>query len=254
MNTVWLILYESLYFTNLRNKMYQFLLFIQPIIYLLIVKYMFILRGGENEERYLFAVGIMSMWSYVLYSSGSSLVSLKWSGTLEMIINAKTSLFKIILSKAINNAFIGALTIGITLIYAKFLFRFNLSFDSLIGIIVSVLTLIVSLVSIGMLLSILYSISKNVYAHQNIILYPMMLISGIYYPIELLPEFVQYLSFLIPMSWAIHSLYFVIENNSFDYIDLITSLIVSCLYFTLSYVLLKRMTQKIKETSVMGVL
>ncbi|MGG0720177.1 ABC transporter permease [Robertmurraya massiliosenegalensis] len=253
MSFIRLVFYECLYFTNFRNKMYQFLLFIQPIVYLFIVKYMLMMRDGVNEEKYLFAIGIMSMWSYVLYSSGSSLVSLHWSGTFEIILNTNTSVYQILLSKAISNSIIGALTIVITLAYAKLIFSFQLSFDFLLGIIVSTIVLIFSLISIGMLLSILYSFSNNVYAHQNLIAFPMMLVSGIFYPVHMLPEAVQFISNVIPMSWAIDALYYTVENNTIPIIPTIISLVISIIYFLLSYLILKRMTQKIKETSVMGV-
>jgi ABC-2 type transport system permease protein len=195
-----LVIYEIRFFTNLRNKMYLFILLFQPIIYLTIVKYMLLLRGGISEGKCVIAVGIMSAWSYVLYSSGSSLISLRWSGTLEMIMNASTSLFRILLSKAINNAIIGTLSIAIAYLYAISLFNFDLSFSQPLGFALSLLALIVSLISVGMLLSIIFSLFQNVYAYQNLILFPMMILTGIFYPIDLMPLFMQYISFIIPMS------------------------------------------------------
>jgi ABC-2 type transport system permease protein len=253
MSFIRLVLYEIRFFTNLRNKMYLFILFFQPIVYLTIVKYMLLMRNGISEGKYVIAVGIMSTWSYVLYSSGSSLISLRWSGTLELIMNASTSLFRILLSKAINNAIIGTLSIAIAYIYSVYLFGFDLTFSQPLGIGLSLLALIVSLISVGMLLSIIYSLFQNVYAYQNLILFPMMILTGIFYPIELLPLFVQYISFMIPMSWMIDSLYFSVQHNEIHILHLTIGFAISALYILFSFLLIKRMSQKIKETSVMGV-
>ncbi|UOE95868.1 ABC transporter permease [Alkalihalobacillus sp. LMS39] len=253
MNFLRLVLAECLYFTNLKNRMYQFLLFFQPLIYLFIVNYMLLMRGGGNEERFVFAVAIMSMWGYVLYSSGSALVSLKWSGTLEMVLNTSSSIFSIILSKAINNAIIGAISLVITFIYAKFIFGFTLSLSNIYGLVLTLFLLLVSLMSMGMVLAIIYSLVDNVYAYQNIIVYPIMIVSGIFYPVELLPLLVQWISYMIPMSWAIQALYYSIDYHQIHWLYSSLCLFVSLLYLFVSYRLLVRMTNKIKETSTLGV-
>jgi ABC-2 type transport system permease protein len=252
MNFIRLVMYECLYFTNLRNMMYIYLLLFQPVVYLTVVKFMLMLRESNGDERFVLAIGIMSAWSYVLYSSGSSLIAEKWMGTLELVMNSRTSLFQIILSKAISNACIGTLSIFITLLYAKFLFQFSLSF-SVVSTLICILGLIFSLMSMGILLAIIFSMFQSVYAYQNLILFPMLIVGGVFYPVHLMPQVVQTIAAFVPMRWMVDALYQTVQQNQLQVGALSIGLLVSCLYLMISYGLLKRFSQNMKENSVMGV-
>jgi ABC-2 type transport system permease protein len=245
-------MYECLYFTNLRNMMYIYLLLFQPVVYLTVVKFMLMLRESNGDERFVLAIGIMSAWSYVLYSSGSSLIAEKWMGTLELVMNSRTSLFQIILSKAISNACIGTLSIIITLLYAKFLFQFSLSF-SVVSTLICILGLIFSLMSMGILLAIIFSMFQSVYAYQNLILFPMLIVGGVFYPVHLMPQVVQTIAAFVPMRWMVDALYQTVQQNQLHVGALSIGLLVSCVYLLISYGLLKRFSQNMKENSVMGV-
>jgi ABC-2 type transport system permease protein len=252
MNFIRLVKCECLYFTNLRNMMYIYLLLFQPVVYLTVVKYMLMLRESNGDERFVLAVGIMSAWSYVLYSSGSSLISEKWMGTLELVMNSRTSLFQIILSKAISNACIGTFSIIITLLYAKFLFQFTLSF-SLVSIVLCILGLIFSLMSMGILLAIIFSMFQSVFAYQNLILFPMLIVGGVFYPVHLMPQVVQTIAAAVPMRWMVDAMYQTVQQNQLHVSSLSIGLFVSSVYLLVSYGLLKRFSQNMKENSVMGV-
>jgi ABC-2 type transport system permease protein len=252
MNFLRLVKCECLYFTNLRNMMYIYLLLFQPVVYLTVVKYMLMLRESNGDERFVLAVGIMSAWSYVLYSSGSSLIAERWMGTLELVMNTRTSLYQIILSKAISNACIGTVSIVITLLYAKFLFQFTLSF-SMFTVLLCVLGLIISLMSMGILLAIIFSMFQSVFAYQNLILFPMLILGGVFYPVHLMPQAVQILAGAIPMRWMVDAIYLTVQQNQLHLSEISIGLLVSSVYLLVSYGLLKRFSQNMKENSVMGV-
>jgi ABC-2 type transport system permease protein len=232
--------------------MYIYLLLFQPVVYLTVVKFMLMLRESNGDERFVLAIGIMSAWSYVLYSSGSSLIAEKWMGTLELVMNSRTSLFQIILSKAISNACIGILSIVITLLYAKFLFQFSLSF-SVVSTLVCIFGVIFSLMSMGTLLAIVFSMFQSVYAYQNLILFPMLIVGGVFYPVHLMPQVVQVIAAFVPMRWMVDALYQTVQQNELQLDTLSIGVLVSCIYLFVSYGLLKRFSQNMKENSVMGV-
>lgn len=117
MKFIKLMLLDLLYFTEVRNKMYQFVIGVQPLVFLFLLKFMTSL-SDTFQSSFILSIGIMSGWAFVLYSSGVAIVGERWVGTLELIIHTKTSLFTIIIAKAINTALLGIGTILLTILYS----------------------------------------------------------------------------------------------------------------------------------------
>ena len=234
--------------------MYQFILFIQPLTLLTIIYFITLNRNEININKYIIAIAIVSMWSYVLYSSGSSLVSQKWNDTLSLLIASPTNLFSIILSKVLSNSLISLISFFLTLLYAKFIFQFELEIINFFSFTISILTLILSLSAIGIILSVIFTVFKNVFNMQNIILYPILMLSGVFYPISYFPFFLNYISYLLPMTWAIKSIYYSLENGLFEPLSLSLSISISIIYFLLSYTIVKKLEKTLKIKGTIGVL
>ncbi|MGN7471975.1 ABC transporter permease [Brevibacillus sp. SAFN-007a] len=253
MNFFHLFGFQFLKFTNLKNKMYQFIFFFQPIILLTIIKYMLIIRPKQNVTMFLVAVAVVSMWNYVLYSCGSALISETRTNTLRLLVGTKTSLFKILLSKIINNAILGALSLVITFLYAIFIFYFAVEIENIFRFVLSVLSLIISLSAIGMILAIIFNFSENVYSYQNVIVYPFLLLSGLFTHLEDLPLIGKIVSIMLPTTWSIKSI-----SNSFSNdvqgieFCLGTALLLSLIYTLISYILINRMESNMKKKGEIG--
>lgn len=245
---------ELLYFTNLKNKMYQFLLFFQPLVFLTIIYFIGLTRLDININKYIFATAIISMWSYVLYSSGSSLISQKWNNTLALIIASPTSLYKIIISKVISNSIVSLISFFLTLFYAKVIFKFELIIGNSTIFIISLFFLLFSLSVIGIILATIFIAFKNVYDMQDLILYPVLIISGIFYPVYKFPLIIMIFSYCLPMTWSIQSIYTSIDKSSFNIFSLLISFCISIIYLIISYFIVKRIEKILKIKGSIGVI
>ncbi|MBG9941022.1 ABC transporter permease [Brevibacillus formosus] len=254
MTGIKLLGFHLMHFTDFKNKMYQFILFFQPFFFLSIVKFMFVMKPNVDQGKYLFAVAILSAWNYVLYSSGSSLVAEKWSGTLEMLLTSRTSLFKIILIKTITNASIGLLSMLITIIYAVFVFGFNLHIHNIFYLSLTIVVLIFSFVALGNILAIVFGLFANVFEYQDLIVYPVAILIGIFYPVDSFPLIIQFFSYIFPMTWIIEGLYLQLQGKADAGMSPLTiGFILSLLYIYLSYFIIKRMEGKFRESNRLGV-
>jgi ABC-2 type transport system permease protein len=254
MNYFRLLFYNFLYFTDLRNKMYQFILFLQPFFFLFMIKFMLEIRPNINEDKYVIAVGILGAWNYILYSSGSSLIMEKWLDTFNLMIASRYSLFKLVLCKAINNTLIGTGTFFITLIYAKFLFLFEINIENIIYFLLSFFSLLLGLVSIGIVLAIVFCLFTNVFEYQNLIVYPILILSGVFYPVEMFPTFIKVICYMVPMSWSISNLYLSLDSQSaISYSELSVAVLISTFYIIVSYLIIRRLEYKFRDSSEIGV-
>lgn len=253
MNFIKLILLELRYHTDYRNKYYQFVIVLQPFIFLTLIYFMIQWREITPSTQYIVAVGLISTWSYVLYSSGVALIDEKWRGTLEYIITSQTSIFSILLIKTINNAIVGSTTLFITYVYAVYIYSFEWNVPNYSSFLASLLVLFISLVSLGTLLAVIFIYFDNVYEYQNLILYPITILSGVFYPVTNFPILIQYIANCLPMTWAIRGLYDSINKGLFS-LDLYYSLGISLSILLLSYILIVKAENKIKNTGKIGVI
>lgn len=252
MNFIYLLIRDFIYFIDLKNKMYIFVLFFQPITILTVVYFISISRDPINVERYIIAVSIISMWTYVLYSSGSSLVIQKWTDTLNLLIAAPVSLFNILVTKVVNNSVVSLISFFITLLYAKVIFGFDITIGNVTYFIISMVSLLFSLSVIGMILAIIFATYKNVFQMQNLILYPILILSGIFYPVSNFQISIQVISYLIPMTWSIENIYIALEGATVHTNSLIISFVITITYFIVTYFIVQKMEQTLKKNGKIG--
>ncbi|ANC23025.1 hypothetical protein WR52_30435 (plasmid) [Bacillus cereus] len=254
MNFISLLSKDFIYFTDLKNKMYVFLLFFQPLTFLTLIYFISLNREGINIERYIFATAIISMWSYILYSSGSSLIVQHWNDTLNLIIASPTSLYTLLITKVINNSIISLISFFLTIIYSRTIFHFALEIKNIYYFIISLCSLLISLSVIGIILALIFVAYKNVFQMQNLILYPILIISGIFYPVSNFPVTIQILSYLLPMTWSIKNIYSALEVGYVQPFDLFISFFISFIYLLISYYVLKKIEKTIKINGTIGAL
>ncbi|WP_456278966.1 ABC transporter permease [Bacillus sp. AK128] len=252
MNFLFLVAREIKYFTNFNNKMYQFLLFFQPLMFLAIIYFLKKLRGDVNTDSFVVAAALISMWSYVLYSSGSSLISQKWNDTLKLLIAAPVSLFQIILTKAISNSFIALISMALSFIYAKLIFQFTIQIGNYGLFILSVLILVFSLSVAGLILAIVFVAFQNVFDFQNLILTPMILLCGVFVPVQEFPLVLKVLAYLIPMTWGVKAVQDTLLLSPEMFITMGLSIGVSVVYLGIAYFIVKKIEGVIRENGSMG--
>ena len=232
--------------------MYQFLLFFQPLVYLTIFYFLLQFREGIDPGRYVVTSALISMWSYVLYSSGSALISQKWAETLKLLIAAPVSLFQIILSKVISNSLIALITMLISFLYAKFIFAFRVQFADFGVFMLAVLVLLFSLAVVGMILAVVFAAFQNVFAYQNLIWTPVILLCGVFTRVEDMPIVLKSIAYLLPMTWGIKGVYESITMTDGVYTTLLICFVISSIYLLISQQVVKKMEQVLKNTGKVG--
>lgn len=249
---MFLLIREIKYFTNFNNKMYQFLLFFQPLMFLSIVYFLKQVRGDINSDKFVLASALISMWSYVLYSSGSALISQKWNDTLKLLIAAPVSLFAVILTKALSNSVIALISMILSFIYARFIFQFNIGIAHYGYFSLSILVLMFSLSVVGLILAIVFVAFQNVFDFQNLILTPMILLCGVFIPVDQFPVILKQIAYLIPMTWGIKSVQDALEVSPFMFSTMGVSILVSIIYLFLAFYIVKKIEVVLRKTGSLG--
>jgi ABC-2 type transport system permease protein len=149
------------------------------------------------------AVLVMVLMLVMTVMSSMAIVKEKEAGTIEQIVVTPLRDSEFILGKMIPFTITGFIQVFLVLIVAVFFFRIPLT-----GSLPALLTLSVLFVIVGLGLGIFVSsIAKTqqqaTMTAQFFLLFPMLILSGFIFPIENMPKFFQYLTYLIPIRYAL---------------------------------------------------
>jgi ABC-2 type transport system permease protein len=146
---------------------------------------------------------VMVLMLVMTVISAMAIVKEKEAGTIEQIVVTPLRDSEFILGKMIPFTITGFIQVSLVLIVAVFFFKIPLT-----GSLPALLTLSVLFVIVGLGLGIFVSsISKTqqqaTMTAQFLLLFPMLILSGFIFPIENMPKFFQYLTYIIPMRYAL---------------------------------------------------
>ncbi|MGC8993422.1 MAG: ABC transporter permease [Candidatus Aenigmatarchaeota archaeon] len=188
---------------------------VQPLLFLVVFGggFSFVRLGGLNYQTFLFpGIVVMSLVG-VSIASGVSVIWDREFGFLKEILVAPVSRTSIFIGKALG---------GCTTALIQGLIILSLSF--LIGIPISPLSFLVSiglmaiislgLVSIGLIIASLIETFESFGVIMNFIIFPLIFLSGAFFPLQEAPEWLKIISFVNPLTYGVEAIRFVIIGFS----------------------------------------
>lgn len=162
---------------------------------------------AETNYFQFVAPGIIAMvvMTAVLTGLAASISREKEQGTLDGILVAPISRISIILGKTLSQSIRGLIQGIIILLLAIIFFHVKIAGSFFLVILILILG-IFSFVGFGILVSALATEQET--ATQLLFMFqlPMLFLSGVFFPIEQMPKSMQYISKMIPLTYAIRAL------------------------------------------------
>ena len=140
----------------------------------------------------------------------------------------------------------------LSFIYARFIFQFNIGIANYGYFLLSILVLMFSLSVVGLILAIVFVASQNVFDFQNLILTPMILLCGVFIPVEQFPVALKLIAYLIPMTWGIKSVQEALELSPFMFSTMGVSIVISVIYLFLAFYIVKKIEVVLRKTGSLG--
>lgn len=203
----------KIYFTYKFAVSMAFLSIIFNFVYMVMFGSMFegsapaITRYGGNFASYLLvgATGWGFIWA-VMSQISESLRTEMELGTLESILATPTSIYTIIISYTIFGSLFGSLSVVGLILTGYILFGVNIMASVSIFTIIIFILSIIMMVGLGMILGGLTVWFKNIGQAAPLIQSITMFFCGVYFPITILPEYLQPISKFIPFYYFIEGL------------------------------------------------
>jgi len=180
-----------------------FTLFIEPLIFATVAYFLW--RGAEPQafmNYVIFGAGMVGMWGAVLFSSGADIVRERENGTLEYLVASPTPLYHITLGKTLTNSILGLTPFLLVTVYVRLVFGREVAIHHPLAFGVSLVLLVLALNSLGMLIASGFALSRQARAFQNLMGYPVYVLSGLLFPVDQLPLVLKPLSWALATTWG----------------------------------------------------
>jgi ABC-2 type transport system permease protein len=162
---------------------------------------------GEPNYFQFMAPGIMAMVVMLSVMTGlaASIAREREDGTLDGILVSPINRLSIILGKAFSQTARGLLQAAIILGLATLLFGVVIHGNLLLVVLLLILS-IFSFVGVGVLISALATRQETAMTIMMTLQFPMLFLSGVLFPVQQMPEWIQAISKAVPLTYATQAL------------------------------------------------
>ncbi|MDO5570465.1 MAG: ABC transporter permease [Bacteroidales bacterium] len=180
-----------------------------------------LLFNPRMESSYNFVPGVMGLILIIICTmmTSISIVREKERGTMEVLLTSPVKPISIILAKMVPYFTVSFVNLITTLLLAYFVLQVPMEGSLLSVISISVLYIFLAL-ALGLLISTL--VKTQVAAMLSsimLLMIPVIMLSGMVFPIESMPKFLQYISNIVPAKWYIMAIKkLMIEGLSLSHI------------------------------------
>jgi ABC-2 type transport system permease protein len=160
-----------------------------------------VLFNPDLNTAWFMVPGTMCMVMIIttMVMSNLAIVREKEMGTFEMLISAPVSTSEVILGKTIPYVVLGMCNFPLVLGVAVFIFHVPLR-GSLVLLCVAALTFIFTAVALGTLVSTFCQNQQQATLAGFLVIFPMIMFSGLMFPIENMPASVRWLAWIDPVA------------------------------------------------------
>lgn len=235
---------------TLSRPMFKYIVFIQPFFYTLMLSMIYSNATLDQYISYvIIGTGAITLWSSVIFSSASDIDREKFIGTLTYIYTTSTDFSIIILGKIIGNTLLGMFSMFISSGLLILFSNHTIIIPSFPYLFFGILLIFFTYISMAFFLCLLFTLSREIRIFMNFFIYPMYILCGAVFPIDILPLKIRILSYLIPSTWALK----IIRNsfeNYYEINDIIIVVTLLIMYNVFNYIFLQKFyrTVKIKGT------
>jgi len=236
---------------------FRFVIVIQPIIFAFMTYMMYRGSGRENYLAYVvLGTGILSLWSAITFSSAGDIERERFMGTLEIITATPSNFQLIIFGKVIGNTILGLMSMVITFVFVAIAYQVQLTIEHPVIFISSLLVSLLSFMGISMLMATFFTLSRNARALMNVLEYPVFILCGVLFPIDILPLWTRPLSYILSPTWAVKILresVLGIENTNLFMINVLILLAITGIYFIIASISFRKIDKQTRIKATLGV-
>lgn len=188
---------------TLARPLFQIMILVQPITMALLTYYVY---GKYSDTASFFVVlgsGMSGMWMATAFSSAGDLGRERTYGTIQSVLISDVPLWLVSAGRALGALVLSVIPVVVSVFFSIFVLGLTLPADlSVPGLMIGLAVFGIGCHSFGLLLGNLFLLSRRTAVLQNFLEWPLIIASGVLFPVTALPEALRWLSAVLPMRWA----------------------------------------------------
>jgi ABC-2 type transport system permease protein len=190
------------------NQYTILLFFLQPLVFSAVSMILARAAGNQTPDLVYTVIGggIMGMWSGLVFTSSYDITRDRLYGTLELIVGSPTSLARVEAIRTFTNVMAGLVSLAAAFLAAVLIFKYSLAGANLPGALLSLLLILFGMWSMGLFLANFLVWSRLSDLMVDFVELPVAVLCGFMYPLRVLPDWMQTISMIFPIRWALQAL------------------------------------------------
>jgi ABC-2 type transport system permease protein len=153
-----------------------------------------------------------SLLSLGIFSMSEGFTGDKKAGALRRMQVSPIKVWQLVTATAINRVLVGIISVALMFIVALVVFDFNMRGDYLSLLLFTIIST-VCLFGFGMAIAGWAKDSNQAAPLSNLVSFPMMFLSGVFFPVFLMPELLQKITFFIPLTPVVDGLRLIMTEG-----------------------------------------
>lgn len=202
---------------------------VQPLLFLVVLGggFSFVKISEFNYQTFLFPGVVVISLVGVSIASGISVIWDREFGFLKEILVSPISRISIFTGKALGSCTV-ALIQGIIILSLSFILGIPITLQSFLFTIALMAIISLGLVSVGLIIASLIETMESFGLIMNFIIFPLIFLSGAFFPLKEAPEWLKIISYANPLTYGVEAVRFILIGLSS--IPFYLSLTVICIF------------------------
>jgi ABC-2 type transport system permease protein len=129
----------------------------------------------------------------------------KWQGTLPLVLATPAQRFPLFIGRGMIHMFDGLVSVVFSFIFATTLFGVSFANTDLFALAVVLLLTAFTMAGFGLMIGGLAFYFRNPIVFANIFTFVLLVFCGINFPVSYLPQGIQFISYLIPLTFGVQA-------------------------------------------------
>ncbi len=190
------------------------------------------------------------LYNRLLWSTGNSLQQERWMGTIDVLFLTPASRLTMLLANGLSSLVEGAWWIVAIFLLNWFIFGIQLTVTSWPAVAITLVSTMLALVAVGVFFASFFILSRAADQMASSLQAPIRFFSGVAFPVAALPQALQFVSLVIPVTFAISALRATLLSGG-GIIDILNQLLplylFTAVFLSVGYFLLRIVEKRAKK-------
>lgn len=220
------------------SRLWWFHTVVEPVFiaFVSVMLYQFTGTSPQVYTKYvIFGSGFLGVWLMVMSFGGMSITAERLQGTLELLFLTPVSLFSFTFGKVLSAAVSGMISLVAVLFVGKYILGLHLAVESPVLFFLTVLLTVFTLSVLGLVLASVYMLTRRVQYFMNLFQSMIYVLTGVFFPISILPVWVRPFSYSLSLTWALDAVRITVSENAWNspayWLDVAAVFVLTACYF-----------------------